>query len=213
MMNKKHYQVKKLEKCGNTSLMNIYDMKNCQQSKFLTPINIFDDEEEIVLSHNIDDINILDDLLVISTALIKADSVSYFNGIKIEDIEGFINHFLPFDFEDSFGFNSLEYNNENRTIELESDFIKLTVILTEKCVQNNFINKYDLVHDDKIFILTMEDYEETLKQYHSEEEIEYINNKFTKEQIKEIVSNKICIEWDDYIDAVINTILLDKYRR
>lgn len=66
--------------------------------------------------------------------------------------------------------------------------------------------------DDNIFVLSMDDYESVLKQFHTQEEIDYINKKFTQEQIQQILYSKICIEWDEYIDAVITTRLLEGFK-
>lgn len=66
--------------------------------------------------------------------------------------------------------------------------------------------------DDNIFVLSMDDYESVLKQFHTQEEIDYINKKFTQEQIQQILCSKICIEWDEYIDAVIKTRLLEGFK-
>lgn len=66
--------------------------------------------------------------------------------------------------------------------------------------------------DDTIYRLTMEDYEMVLEENHSKEEIDYINKNFTQEQIQGILADKLCIEWDEYVDAVIKCRLLQGFK-
>lgn len=64
--------------------------------------------------------------------------------------------------------------------------------------------------DDVIYQLTMEDVNYVLEQNHTEDEIKYIRDKYSEEEIVDIIRHKIELDWIEAIDAVIRTRLLEK---
>lgn len=64
--------------------------------------------------------------------------------------------------------------------------------------------------DDVIYQLTMEDVNYVLEQNHTEDEIKYIRDKYSEEEIVDIIRHKIELDWIEAIDAVIRVRLLEK---
>ena len=64
--------------------------------------------------------------------------------------------------------------------------------------------------DDVIYQLTMEDVNYVLEQNHTEDEIKYIRDKYSEEEIVDIIRHKIELDWVEAIDAVIRVRLLEK---
>ena len=64
--------------------------------------------------------------------------------------------------------------------------------------------------DDVIYQLIMEDVNYVLEQNHTEDEIKYIRDKYSEEEIVDIIRHKIELDWIEAIDAVIRVRLLEK---
>lgn len=91
-------------------------------------------------------------------------------------------------------------------------------LLTSKeiyeCPQCNSIkNKLFVDMDDEegvVYKLTMEDVDYVIDEYF-EDEKEEIRNNYTDAQIQQIMISNLEIEWTEYVSAVINCRLLDRY--
>lgn len=71
-----------------------------------------------------------------------------------------------------------------------------------------------IVQEDNIICkLTMEDYENVLKENFTTKQINYIKRNFTESMVKKILSNKIYIDYKECIKHAINFNLLDKYEK